>query len=88
MKNIPTKIYLQIGEEKPDKSDDFKEMEVTWCTDRIWDHDLEYVRSPKKKSIIILNDFQRWRTNKNDYPKYSPEELTAAIDDILKSIKA
>jgi hypothetical protein len=45
MKNIPEKIYLQIGEETQ-KDDDFKEFsEVTWCDSRIYDNDIVYVRS-------------------------------------------
>jgi hypothetical protein len=46
MKNIPHKIYLQIG----DKEDlcgvqDFKDLHcgsVTWCEDKINDNDIEY----------------------------------------------
>ena len=49
MKNIPNKIYLQIGEKTP-KDADFEELnEVTWCQDRINDNDIEYVRIDKNK---------------------------------------
>lgn len=48
MKNIPNKIYLQIGEETP-KDADFKELdEVTWCQDKINPNDIEYVRTKNK----------------------------------------
>jgi len=47
MKNIPKKIYLQIGE--VEKDDDFKELEVTWCSQRIHKNDIVYVRPPKRK---------------------------------------
>ena len=41
MKNIPEKIYLQLGE---DIGEDFKDHhEVSWCVDKIYDTDLEYV---------------------------------------------
>ena len=49
MKNIPNKIYLQIGE-KTDLLyvEDFKELnEMTWCEDRINDTDIVYYRKKK-----------------------------------------
>jgi len=47
MKNLPKKIYLQIGE---GNIGDFKELsEVTWCEDRINKSDIEYrLTTPKK----------------------------------------
>ena len=42
MKNIPKKIYLQIGE--ADKDCDFNDLHgITWCDERINDNDIEYV---------------------------------------------
>ena len=47
MKNIPERIYLQIGAETP-KDCNFEELdEVTWCQDRISENDIEYVRVKK-----------------------------------------
>lgn len=44
MKNIPNKIYLQIGDDTP-KYIDFNDLdEVTWCADRISENDIEYIR--------------------------------------------
>lgn len=46
MKNIPTKIYLQIGEADL-TCDDFNELhEVSWCSERINDNDIEYTLTP------------------------------------------
>jgi|688.fasta_scaffold94031_9 hypothetical protein len=42
MKNIPTKIYLQVDADG-ETPEDFKELEVTWATDRIFNTDIEYV---------------------------------------------
>jgi len=43
MKNIPEKIYLQIGFE-PDGCDDFTKLhDVSWCADKVFDSDIEYV---------------------------------------------
>lgn len=44
MKNIPEKIYLQIGDECD--SEDFNELsEVSWCKDKIYDNDIEFVQN-------------------------------------------
>ncbi len=43
MKNIPKKIYLQIGEDCD--AEDFAKIrhnELTWCEDRICNNDIEY----------------------------------------------
>lgn len=43
MKNLPKKIYLQIGEDTP-KDFDFNNLGgVSWCDERINDNDIEYV---------------------------------------------
>jgi hypothetical protein len=42
MKNIPDKIYLQIGENADDV--DFNDLyEITWADEPIFDNDIEYV---------------------------------------------
>jgi hypothetical protein len=47
MKNLPEKIYLQIGEEADiDDNFDFNELVgVSWCSDKIEESDVEFVRS-------------------------------------------
>ena len=48
MKNLPKKIYLQIGEDCIDK--DFNNLvEVTWCANRINKNDIVYYRKVKEK---------------------------------------
>ena len=43
MKNIPNKIYLQIGEETP-KDTDFNDLGgVSWSKDRIYTNDIVYI---------------------------------------------
>ena len=60
MKNIPNKIYLNIGYD-PEKGDDFNDLgEVTWCVDKVNDNDIEYQRKP------IWHDL---RKNPKDLPK-------------------
>jgi len=44
MKNIPKKIYLQIGEDA-DIAEDFSELskdDITWNDKQIFDNDIEY----------------------------------------------
>lgn len=52
MKNIPDKIYIQVGEEAT-RDDDFNKLEslggVTYCTERINKNDLVYYRRKAKK---------------------------------------
>jgi hypothetical protein len=45
MKDIPKKIYLQIGQEDSyDDVESFKEFcEVSWCSDKMHDSDIEYI---------------------------------------------
>ena len=60
MKNVPNKIFLNIGYE-PEKGDDFNDLgEVTWCVDKVNDNDIEYQRKP------IWHDL---RKNHGDLPK-------------------
>ncbi len=53
MKNVPRKIFLQVGEETSTKDNvDFKELGgVSWCTERIHKTDIEYVLKPKKTKL-------------------------------------
>jgi hypothetical protein len=44
MKNLPEKLYLQIGEEA-DESVDFNDLYgVSWCDDQIHENDVVYIR--------------------------------------------
>jgi hypothetical protein len=53
MKNIPPKIYLQVDADG-ETPEDFKELEVTWATNRIFKTDIEYVL-PKSNSTSLTN---------------------------------
>ncbi len=39
------------------------------------------------KAIEIIEYFQLWRLGEIDYMKYSPSELTEALNVILKTVK-
>lgn len=56
MKNIPERIYLQIGDltDKDDKNIDFNELsDVCWSCEKIFKTDIEYIRKPDaaRKSV-------------------------------------
>jgi hypothetical protein len=53
MKNIPDKIYLQIGEENSIKDNvNFEDLvQVTWSTDRIYKSDIVFYRKKTKKKL-------------------------------------
>lgn len=53
MENIPNKIYLQIDADG-ETPDNFKGLEVTWCVDKIYDNDIEYLN--KENLTEILDD--------------------------------
>jgi len=59
MRNIPLKIFLNFG---PYPGDDFKDhSEVTWCTDKINESDVEYVRAePTTDEITFLEGLKIW----------------------------
>lgn len=54
-KNVPNKIYLQIGDEVENDDDFFDLYEITWATHRVFDSDLVYYRrkNKRKKANII-----------------------------------
>jgi hypothetical protein len=39
----PNEIYLQIGEDVNLEEHNFKDLEVSWCSDRIYETDIKYV---------------------------------------------
>ena len=57
MKNIPNKIYLQVGELDENDNNDFEMLrgDVTWCADKIYKNDIEYSlnESPKKRNKTV-----------------------------------
>ena len=62
MKNLPTKIYLQIDADG-ETPEDFKDLHgISWCEDKINDNDIEYTLSNESESQRkdLLIDFLRW----------------------------
>ena len=59
MTNTPDRIFLNFG---PYPGDDFKDhSEVTWCTDKINESDVEYVRADHTTDeITFLEGLKIW----------------------------
>ena len=54
MKNVPETIYLNLGQMTEEEWDEVKEKdfdalrnewEITWCEDKVFEHDIEFVRA-------------------------------------------
>lgn len=55
--NQPKQIYLQIGEDTILESEsDFKELEVTWCTEKINENDIKYISETYVNELIQEKD--------------------------------
>lgn len=55
MQNIPQKIFLQVDADGEDLTNvDFKELEVTWSSDKIHDTDIPYIREPENGGWISV----------------------------------
>lgn len=52
MKNVPEKIYLQVDADG-ETPEDFKQLDVTWCVDKINDTDIEYTLTPPSQPLGI-----------------------------------
>jgi len=50
MKDIPETIFLQIDEYGKD-AESFKELETTWCTDKLNEDDIEYILKLKYEEL-------------------------------------
>lgn len=84
MKNIPDKIYLQIGFD-PVVDDDFNDLDteaVSWCQDRIFESDIEYSRAaPPEEAAQWREKAQKWDALKAKIAAFYEDEDFDADDD-------
>jgi|SRR6056297_2164910 len=59
MNNIPTTIYLQVGEGPFSEDEDFRDVEMSWCRDKIFDTDIEYCRISDTDTLESINQVAR-----------------------------
>lgn len=66
MKNLPESIFLNLGEmsEEDFRETDFaearKEWEITWCEDKVYEHDIEFIR----KDLAAGSQWHRYDKDK------------------------
>lgn len=72
MKNIPEKIYIQVGEDV-EQDEDFKELDaeaVTWCADKVFHNDIEYIRKDLIPQYMQCDEACEYHCTKNgEQPK-------------------
>jgi hypothetical protein len=49
--NLPKAIYLQIGEDYFDGDIDFRDENITWCVDKIFDNDVRYILDRRQREV-------------------------------------
>ncbi|MBO9657511.1 MAG: hypothetical protein J7527_01675 [Chitinophagaceae bacterium] len=85
MKDVPQKIYLQVGDDYdpslPEKFGDLRE--VTWCSNRVHDSDIEYVKSGyeaaegsfaewcDRNGFYFISGVERWVDPEGNYRERS-----------------
>lgn len=84
MKNIPTKIFLQMGLEETDSVEDFNMLErdfVTWESNQIYSDDLQFI------SVGFI--FARIMELKKEFitPNYSDYSCKTRIDELENLLK-
>lgn len=81
MKNIPEKIYIQVGD--TERPEDFKTIEVSWCQDKIFENDITYLNKEQ-----LLN----WAIDKKEDSEGCIGDIynmgyAKAISDLIEKIK-
>lgn len=82
MKNLPEKIYLQVcGDCNANDCENckFEDLEdnITWCKDKIFDKDIEYVRKDafiEKTANWLINNTDITPTGIKNYCKFMKRE--------------
>lgn len=82
MKNIPKKIFLNVGD---DPGDDFSELkEVTWCDTHQFDDDIEYINGRTHQRALLNAQTEGF---KEGYLKRAKEE-NEYIERLIAAAKA
>lgn len=89
--NEPKIIYLQIGEDADIadfEKEDFETNAITWCWERIFPNDIEYV---SKQSILALVDEMIKENDRNIEQlgyKHSFEQRNVALSELKQKIQS
>ena len=82
IKNIPEKIYLQIGDECPDDADFNELSEVSWNRDKIYENDIEFMQN-KVSDVSAEED---WIKVYSDL-LIEKQDFSKAIIELVKQVK-
>jgi hypothetical protein len=83
MTNIPKTIYLQIGEECSTDEDFNNLSEVSWCAEKIFENDIEYVLKLSYEDLYILKQIRNY-FGENDAAIFN-QTAFSVIDRIIKN---
>lgn len=88
MKNVPQKIYLQLGDQEIEPNDNFNDLtQVSWCKDKINESDIEYFIRPITTVYCLVYKFQLLENiffyTYEDAKKYIHNTSTAAGCEIV-----
>ena len=78
MKNIPDKIYLQIGDDADITTNDFNDLSreaITWDDERINDNDIEYELRSKQRKFPIFGVSRYYSAGVKAKQKFEKEML-------------
>jgi hypothetical protein len=53
MKDIPEIIFLQVDDDGAD-AESFKELETTYCDEKIYENDIEYILKSKFDELLLV----------------------------------
>jgi len=86
MKNIPKKIYLQIGDcDCEDWNDVYPLNGITWCIDKISDNDIEFIRKEQIDTEKIMQQWDFWRKRIAEGDKSSaPSDWFGSVIDTFR----
>lgn len=86
MKNIPQKIYLQIGQGNEDEPDFSAFSEVTWSAERVFSNDIEFVlqQPPVSGSLPLVDKEIELDKLAGEIGEMSDEDFANHCSDLIK----
>lgn len=84
MKQPPDKIYLQWhGDGEPNDVGEVDGNEVTWCKDKIFEHDIEYVQASRIDALEIA--IKQHREQMKRHGPHEPSPIDQQLYNALES---
>lgn len=78
--NPPVRIFLQWnGDQEPDPTETVCLSEVTWCADRVFKHDVEYIRADRVQILLEALDGLVMPCTRADYTVARLDEVVSRL---------